>query len=74
MKLLHWMTELGFRKVLATWNGGSTFTGSDDKEKMKRPAFIFKKNCTAKFRMDVPWLDISKILKATKIYWLSSSV
>lgn len=31
-KLLCWRTESGFGKVLAAWNGGSTFIGSDDKE------------------------------------------
>lgn len=31
-KLLCWMTETGFGKVLAAWNGGSTFIGADDKE------------------------------------------
>lgn len=40
LKLLHWMTKFGFRRVLVVWNAGSTFLEWDGKEETKKPEFI----------------------------------
>lgn len=63
------MTESGFRKVVAVWDGGSTSTNWDDRE--KENTFIHAKMFTVKYRRRVTWLYISKILKAVKLSLLS---
>lgn len=56
LMLLLQMTGSGFRKVLAAWNRGSTFTEWAEKKIKKEKTYIYNKKFTAKYGMGVIWL------------------